>query len=263
MKNENLLLLSFDVEEFDTPLEYGKKLDLERQFEVSLAGLKNVLEVLEKHQATATFFTTANFTNRYPELLKEMSSKYEVASHGFYHSSFEVKDLLDSRLAIEKVIGQKVHGYRMARMMPVDDDEIKNAGYVYNASLHPTFIPGRYNNLDKPRTWFMKSEVLQIPAAVTPRLRFPLFWLSFKNFPLSVIKSASRSVMKKDGYVNLYFHPWEFTDTTDKDTFGLPFYVSDKGRKMLSKLDRYMSWAKQKDFRFATYYELYKRITDQ
>ena len=263
MKNDKLLLLSFDVEEFDTPLEYGKELDLEEQFEVSLAGLKNILEVLEKYEATATFFTTANFTNRYPELLKEMSARYEVASHGFYHSSFEEKDLLDSRLAIEKVIGQTVYGYRMARMMPVDDEEIRKAGYVYNASLHPTYIPGRYNNLDKPRTWFMKNEVLQIPAAVTPRLRFPLFWLSFKNFPLGVIKSASRSVMKKDGYVNLYFHPWEFTDTTDKEKFGLPFYVSDNGEKMLNKLDRYMSWAKQKGFRFATYYDLFSKVTNQ
>ena len=260
MKIDKLILLSFDVEEFDTPLEYGKDLDLEEQFSVSLKGLESILQLLEKYKAQATFFTTANFTNRYPELLREMSNTYEVASHGFYHSGFEVKDLLASRLAIEKVIRKTVHGYRMARMMPVDDDEIRKAGYVYNASLNPTFIPGRYNNLNKPRSWFMKNEVLQIPSAVTPILRFPLFWLSFKNFPQALIKAASKSVMKKDGYVNLYFHPWEFTDTTDKEKFGLPFYVSDNGKKMLNKLESYIKWGLKNGYRFSTYYELCKTI---
>lgn len=106
----------------------------------------------------------------------------------------------------------------------------------------------------------MKNEVLQIPAAVTPRLRFPLFWLSFKNFPQSIIRAASKSVMKKDGYVNLYFHPWEFTDTTDKAKFGLPFYVSDNGKKMLNKLESYIKWGLNNGYGFSTYYDLYKTV---
>jgi hypothetical protein len=107
----------------------------------------------------------------------------------------------------------------------------------------------------------MKNEVLQIPAAVTPLIRFPLFWLSFKNFPLGMIKAASKRVMKKDGYVNLYFHPWEFTDTTNREKFGLPFYVSDNGRKMLNKLEAFIEWGKAKGYRFTTYYDLFKRIS--
>ena len=145
-------------------------------------------------------------------------------------------------------------------MMPVDDDEIRLAGYKYNASLHPTFIPGRYNNFDKPRTYFMQNEVLQIPAAVTPVIRFPLFWLSFKNFPSLVIKCASKRVMKKDGYVNLYFHPWEFANTTDKEKFGLPFYVSDTGKNMLNKLETYIKWCIEKGYSFSTYLDLYKTV---
>ena len=106
----------------------------------------------------------------------------------------------------------------------------------------------------------MQNEVLQIPAAVTPIIRFPLFWLSFKNFPLLVIKSASKRVMKKDGYVNLYFHPWEFTDTTDKEKFGLPFYVSDTGKNMLNKLEAYIKWCIEKGYSFSTYLDLYNTV---
>ena len=260
MKIDKKILLSFDIEEFDTPLEYGKKLDLEEQFDVSLQGLNAIIALLEKYGITATFFTTANFAKRFPELINKMSRSYEIASHGFYHSSFEVKDLLDSRLALETIIKKPVVGYRMARMMPVDDDEIRKAGYKYNASLNPTFIPGRYNNFNKPRTYFMQNKVLQIPAAVTPIIRFPLFWLSFKNFPLLVIKSASKRVMKKDGYVNLYFHPWEFTDTTNKKKFGLPFYVSNNGNMMLNKLEAYIKWCIEKNYSFSTYGDLYKTV---
>ena len=104
MKIDKQVLLSFDVEEFDTPLEYGKKLDLEEQFQVSLSGLNALLMLLEKYKIIATFFTTANFAKRFPELIIKMNKTYEIASHGFYHSSFEVKDLLDSRLALESII---------------------------------------------------------------------------------------------------------------------------------------------------------------
>jgi hypothetical protein len=261
MIDHKYILLSFDVEEFDTPLEYGKELDLHEQFAYSIKGLTRIIALLEKYKLTATFFTTANFANHYPELVKGMSAKYEVASHGYYHSVFDVEDLLSSREALEKVIQKPIHGYRMARMMPVDNDEIRKAGYVYNASLHPTFIPGRYNNLGKPRSWFMKNEVLQIPAAVTPLMRFPLFWMSFKNFPLLLIKFASKRVMQKDSYVNLYFHPWEFTDTTDKEKLGLPFYVSDNGDNMTGKLEDYITWSLKNGYKFCTYFDLYRMIT--
>ena len=256
------ILLSFDVEEFDTPLEYGKQLSLDEQLTVSKQGLQTVLKLLEKHKVTATFFTTANFAVHLPSLIKSISEKYEVASHGYYHSDFEVKHLLDSRTALEKITGKLIYGYRMARMMSVDEEEVRKAGYVYNSSLHPTFIPGRYNNMDKPRTYFMKNEVLQIPASVTPFIRFPLFWLSFKNFPLTVIKIASQRVINKDHYVNLYFHPWEFFDTTDKQKFGLPFYVSDNGMRMTGKLDNYLKWGLSKGYQFCTYYDLFKMVSD-
>jgi len=261
-KSKKYILLSFDIEEFDTPLEYGKKLSIEEQMIFSDQGLQVVLKILEKYEIPATFFTTANYANYYPDLIKSLNNSYEVASHGYYHSSFEVKDLLESRIALEKITGKTIHGYRMARMMPVDDKEISKAGYVYNASLHPTFIPGRYNNLDKPRTYFIKEGVLQIQASVTPLIRFPLFWLSFKNFPLSAIKMASQWVINKDHYVNLYFHPWEFIDTTDKEKFGLPFYISDNGIKMNEKLKNYIDWGLSKGYEFCTYYHLYKMIKE-
>lgn len=254
-------ILSFDVEEFDTPLEYGKNLPMAEQMQVSETGLRAVLGLLDAHRVTATFFTTANFALHHPELMREMAAKHEIASHGYYHSSFENADLKKSKDTLENIIQMPVTGYRMARMMPVSELEIARAGYLYNSSLHPTFLPGRYNNLSEPRVPFWQQGVLQIPASVTPGIRFPVFWLSFKNFPLPWIQAATRAIWKADSCVNLYFHPWEFADISDKAKFGLPFYVSrhSAGGALLHKLERYIVWGK-KHSAFTTFADWHRML---
>jgi hypothetical protein len=62
----------------------------------------------------------------------------------------------------------------------------------------------------------------RIPASVSPNLRIPLFWLSFKNMPYQLFKSLCIQTLHKDGYICLYFHPWEFTPIND---FKLPVYT--------------------------------------
>jgi len=40
--------------------------------------------------------------------------------------------------------------------------------------------------------------------------------------------------LKKDGYLSLYFHPWEFVDVTG---YGLPAYTTKyAGRQLLDRL---------------------------
>ncbi len=43
-----LVLLSFDVEEFDAPQEYGQPLPATTQFETSLNGLQAILDLLKR-----------------------------------------------------------------------------------------------------------------------------------------------------------------------------------------------------------------------
>jgi len=58
----------------------------------------------------------------------------------------------------------------MAGLQPVDDADIEKAGYEYNSSMNPTYIPGRYNNLSKPRTAYYTNKLLNLPISVTPLL---------------------------------------------------------------------------------------------
>ncbi len=235
------------------PFEYGKHIPLEEQLSISKKGCEIILDLLQKHESTATFFSTVVFAqNANPILRAIRNAGHELASHGFYHSAFDPAHLLESRTELEKLSGLSVTGFRMPRMMPVNDDAIEQAGYRYNSSINPVWLPGRYNNRDKPRTLFRLGNVWQLPASATPALRVPLFWLSFHNFPLSVYERACATTMNRDNYLNLYFHPWEFTDLS-LPRLGMPWYVKkNSGESMQRRFDSMLRWMKLKGYQFST-----------
>ncbi|GCC52852.1 DUF3473 domain-containing protein [Chryseotalea sanaruensis] len=247
------VFLSFDIEEFDMPLEYGKSIPFSDQISISRVGCHVILDLLKKHQIHATFFSTVVFASNAPEIIDRINKEgHELASHGFYHSDFKEEHLVSSKKELEKISGQTISGFRMARMKPVSDAAIVAAGYRYDSSLNPVYLPGRYNNYFKPRTAFMHNGLLEIPASATPTLRFPLFWLSFHNLPLMIYKWFCCIVLWSDRYLNLYFHPWEFTDL-NQSRFGLPGFVRKKtGRAMVYSFDQWLAWCKEKGFTFLT-----------
>ncbi|OJW17262.1 polysaccharide deacetylase family protein [Mucilaginibacter sp. 44-25] len=247
-----MILLGFDLEEFDLPLELGNQLDFEKQLAISTTGAQAVLELLKALSVKVTFYCTANYAVNRPEIIKQIvDDGHEIASHGYYHSDFNTAHLLQSRIKLEEISGEKVTGFRMARMMPVDEKEIKKAGYLYNSSLNPTWLPGRYNHLKEPRTWFYKDDVMQLPASVSPLMRIPLFWLSFHNLPLALIKRLCAAALKKDGYLNLYFHPWEFAEISKMPELGLPGYITrNSGKALLLSLKDFIVWARGNGYSF-------------
>ena len=229
---ERYILLGFDLEEFDMPLEYNVPITFEEQLRYSDEGMASIMPVLQAHNATATFFTTANYALQRNALVAGLSQTHEIASHTFYHSAFEESHLLESRLVLEKISGKSVEGLRMPRMRPVPVEAIKKAGYFYDSSIHPTWLPGRYNNLHKPRTLYREDGLLRLPASVSPTLRIPLFWLAFKNFPFSFYLKIARQTLSKDGYLCLYYHPWEFSNLSNS---GLPNYTRSIDSKALTE----------------------------
>jgi Polysaccharide deacetylase len=220
VKMNRQVLLSFDVEEFDMPLEYQFNIPVDEQMRIGIEGLNAITPILET--VPSTLFTTANFANHYPERISKLALSHEIASHTFYHTAYETADLLKSRLRLEEISGQKITGLRMPRMRPVLMEDVKAAGYTYDSSINPTWLPGRYNNFHLPRTVYTENGIKRIPASVSPGIRIPLFWLSFKNMPYALYLKLCRQTIAKDGYICLYFHPWEFTPI---EQFGLPGYT--------------------------------------
>ena len=251
-----MIYLSFDIEEFDMPKEYGYDIAFERQIAISRKGLTAILDLLKKHQMRATFFSTVVFAQQVPDLINRLIEEgHELASHTYYHSDFENEHLKRSKEALEQQFGVTVEGLRMPRMLEVSAQEVKKAGYRYNSSVNPTFLPGRYNKLHVPKRLFNENGLWQIPAAVS-WFRFPLFWLSFHNLPLWLYKFLLKRSVKSIGYAALYFHPWEFTDLHQKE-FNFPAYVMrNSGEKMIARFDSLLAFIKQQRWKTGLYKEM-------
>ena len=238
------ILLSFDVEEFDMPLDYNQQISLPEQLEIGRLGLDAISPILEDKNIAATLFTTATYAISFPETIRQLALQHEIASHTFYHSSFKDADLLASKLKLEEISLKPVTGLRMPRMRKVAISEVLKASYSYDSSINPTYLPGRYNNLHLSRTVYNDNGMTRIPASVTPNFRIPLFWLSFKNMPYFLFKNLAIQTLKKDGYLCLYFHPWEFTNAIQSTA--LPTYTKRFcGEVLLGKLQRLITDLKQ------------------
>ncbi len=260
-----MILLSFDTEEFDVPREHGVDFSLEEGLRVSIEGTNRILDVLRQNGVKATFFCTGNFAEHASTtMMRIMNEGHEVACHGVDHWEPKETDFERSKQIVERATGRKVYGYRQPRMFPVVESEIKRVGYRYNSSLNPAFIPGRYMHLTEKRTWHMKDGVMQIPASVTPLVRFPLFWLSLHNLPEGLYHLLVREVLWKDGYFVTYFHPWEFYDLKEHPEFKMPYIIRNhSGREMMARLDRLIKMLKRKGEEFITYNEFVNRKIGQ
>ena len=258
-----MILLSFDTEDFDLPREHGVKIDMETSMKVSRYGTENILDILKDNQVPATFFITGNFAENAPDLVKRiMGEGHEIACHGVDHFVPKRTDFKESKAIVERISGLKTYGYRQPRMFPVSDKEIKEAGYLYNSSLNPAFIPGRYMHLTTPRTCFMKDGVLQIPASVTPILRFPLFWLSNHVLPRKLYYWMIKRTLKHDGYFNTYMHPWEFYELKDHPEWKTKgIILVNAGKELQRRLDLLIKELMKTNVPFGTYKEFVRNET--
>ena len=256
-----MILLSFDIEEFDVPKENGIEITLTEQIRVSKEGTLKILDCLQQNQIIATFFITAIFASHAPEIIQRILNEgHEVASHGFSHWTFELEDLKKSKDVLEQISGITVYGYRQARMKPVPEQAVRDAGYVYNSSLNPTIIPGRYMNINVPRTYFIKEGVIQFPASVTPLLRFPLFWLSYHHLPAAFYRWLCYNTYRHDGYLVIYFHPWEFYSLSDYPEFKIPYVIRrNSGEGMVERLNDFICYFKKRGIEFGRFMDFIRK----
>ncbi len=246
------LLLTFDVEEFDVPIDYGIHISEEEQCKLSYKGLIRILKLLDKLNIKATFFVTYNFAKQYKNLIKKISLKHEIGLHGYKHSDNYKKmeyyeaylRLKDAKLGIEKIIGRKITGFRAPKLYRPKYEVLFKLGLKYDSSLNPTYIPGKYNNFFSKRKSFEKNGIKVVPTSVVPLIRFPLFWLSFHIVPLSLIKILTRLSLINMNFLCLYFHPWEFVDINvrpyNENIFKL--ILKNTGYKLQNKVKNYLKW---------------------
>src|SRR5947209_611735 len=109
--------LSIDVEDWYHDTGPGDRGGLESRVERNTLRL---LEILQRHGVTATFFVLGEVAERFPRLAQRIAAAgHEIGSHGFEHRPVSQmtrqefrEDVRRSLRVVEDATGQAVHGYR-------------------------------------------------------------------------------------------------------------------------------------------------------
>lgn len=255
------LLLSFDVEQFPSK-ELNLKLDEGTAFEVGNLGLRKVIGSLDTLQCRATFFVTAEFAERFPQSIRMLVRRgHEIALHGIYHEDSYARMepgmtremLSKGRIAMERHFKTPVVGFRGPRMSRPSYEMLAECGFKYDSSLHPTYVPGRYNNFTAPRNIHKREGITIVPVSVTPHLRLPFAWLWFRRMGLAYAKYCSRRVLSDTDFLNVYFHPWEFVEPpVEPKGITQRAFLGGCGQRNLNRLERFIRWTQRRGLEAST-----------
>lgn len=252
------LLLTFDLEEFDLLLEYTD-INKKKIFSTSSKGCKKILRTLDTYEIRCTFFTTTRFAEECSELVKKIVKEgHEVSLHGYKHSDdFSEMNKRDTsrylrraKQELEKITKRKIIGFRHPGLKKPPFNALRHIGIQYDSSIHPTYIPGRYNNFFHNRKCHKIKGVIEVPISVTPVLRAPFSWIWFRNFGLNYVKACTSLASLNSSFINLYLHPWEFVNLQEYD---IPLIIKrSTGRNMEKMLEDYIEWCTKNGFKFST-----------
>ena len=223
------ILLTWDVEEYDVPADFGAPAFPDGGLSRGIEIWRQWLETSSRWKAPGTIFVTARLAEAAPNLLQETQARgHEIASHAWSHEKGADLNLEISRQRISAISRREVVGFRSPRLRAVPLAEVAAAGYRYDASSNPAVVPGRYWRLSQKRKPHQSSGIWEMPASVLPLVRFPLFWASFHLVPLPIYLAACRLLLAWDGVLTLYFHPWELSELNEKE---IPAWIRRRTRQ--------------------------------
>jgi peptidoglycan/xylan/chitin deacetylase (PgdA/CDA1 family) len=238
-----MIALTIDCEQWNCPLLEGRETEENGKTSFSRKGNEVLLDLFAKHNIKATFFVTGYFAEKEPEQVKKMKEMgHEIACHGYNHfyrnnKNFDMKaDIVKAKKILEKITGSAINGFRSPQMQYSEKlvKILSDLNFKYDASLHPCWIPGHYNNLNKPVKIFKplkNSHIIEIPASVSS-LRLPISWLFIRLFGINRVIAVCKNLLKKEMVPVIYLHSWEFIKMESKY---VPFYYNFRTGKPFAK----------------------------
>ena len=146
-----------------------------------------------------------------------------------------------ARELVEAASGHEAVGMRTPRLRHCLAFVVRDAGFSYDVSPHPTWIPHRYFGLHYPRAPWQRDGITKIPISVLPVLRMPVSWMWFQFAGTRLGLIGARFALIGAPYLHLYFHPWEAVSLR---RFGAPPPFSLRtGKAFLETLDRLLAWS--------------------
>ena len=188
-----------------------------------------LLDLLDRHDVRATFFTLGWVAERHPELVQSMhEAGHEVASHGYEHrlvydltpEAFR-DDLVRAQEALEAAAPVKIRGFRAPSFSIRPDtrwayDVMRDLGYTYSSSVFPV----RHDRYGIPS--FPRRPVQLTDAQGRTMWEFPMTTLRvfgrnvpaagggwMRLLPPAVMRRAILRANAAGGPAIVYLHPWE------------------------------------------------------
>lgn len=266
--------LSFDVEYWHSATLLSDVVDdptdcVER-------SVRTVLDLLDRHDVTATFFIVGELAETYPDLVRRIADHgHELGSHGYVHKPITgltpeefIDNLEQTKRAIERVADVRPVGYRAPNFSVIRQNSwvfriLESHGFEYDSSVFPRNMT-LYGVADAPvRPYHVsfgapfcslsderkRSDLVEFPVSVLDLpLRVPIpggFYA--RVFPLPVLKYGIRRLNERGVPANLYFHPWEIEPPAsyrDLPTVKklLSFYGTDRLTEKLEELLVCFDW---------------------
>ena len=216
---------SIDLEDWYQGIEapFSSWTQYERRLE---KGHYLLLELLEKYNTKATFFTLGWIADHYPNLVKEISDLgHEVGSHGYSHEKVYDQtpeefrqEIRKTKKSIEDLTGKEVTTHRSPFFsitnrslwaLPI----LKEEGYKIDCSISQTKT-WRYGISTCPDTIFNISDIdlVEFPCSTFSifNKKMNIGGAYFRIFPYS---STHKELKKRENdkmYSMFYVHPWEY-----------------------------------------------------
>lgn len=223
---------TIDVEDYYMVTAFAGVVGFERWRTYESRVEKNtyaLLGLLEEHRTRATFFILGWVAERFPQLVRAISTAgHEVACHGYNHrliydldpAEFR-EDLRKAKSLLENITGNRVLGYRATSYSIVKDtlwalDALIEEGFCYDSSIFPVYhdhygFPGskRFCSIvERP-----SGSIIEFPPSTYRLLgqNIPIGGGGYlRLFPLAVTKAGIRSINEHEQEPCIvYVHPWE------------------------------------------------------
>ncbi|MBU7015417.1 MAG: polysaccharide deacetylase family protein [Theionarchaea archaeon] len=244
-----------DIEKFsDAIAKYGVSCSVN-----DYHGLRALLDIFCEEDVPSTLFMLGRYVESTPTILDIVRENgHEIASHGYTH--LDLRSL--SPIALEEELshcnrlfsarGFRAPYYGFSRLMV----KYLEPYFVYDSSQIPVRSASR---MDRFLNVYMLSEsLMEIPISTVGIV--PLTSMVLRMCPLSLAKIMALYTLKRDGYLVVNFHPWEFSFVPPE--VPVPFYVTkNAGAAFIKKVKRYLKFLRELNVDFITMeqvYELYR-----
>ena len=270
-EHKPVICLSFDLEEWRVPEHCGIEDPSNATTAFSERGLRRLLRLLKQKNVPSTFFVTGYYAEREAESVRAIQEQgHEIGCHSYADvplcrcTEEQIRQRIRRATAIlTRVCGKRPSGFRAPQFSGSDTvrDSLMEQGYLYDASVHPAFVPGKYIDFRTPLSPFIvekrEKSLAVFPVSVIPLIRFPISWWWMRNIGVRLTMLGTWMNLKRGRDVILYFHPWEFVELPEVS--GIPRRITKgSGSRFLDTFKIFIDHCRRRGYKFTTMESLLK-----